>query len=231
MRVLPSISHRGAREHVVGSPPVGGSTARDAAADNDAGVCCRGACNDRLVLALKGRIGNLEGVEDAQLDLFDEVGQRAGNADSTDLALLLERQYRFESAMLLELAASDAAMELDQVEVVGFHSPQAVLDTGTDVLGGMDMLGAHRRVGDASAFGGEKILGAAMRYKTPDQFLAASVVDRGVDEVDARVQHRVEHLLRVMVGNLRPRRRAAQFHRTVAKGCDLEIHATQSSFR
>jgi len=136
-----------------------------------------------------------------------------------------------ESAVLLELAPRDAAMELDQVEVVGFHAPQAILDTGADVLGGMDMLGGHRRVGDAAAFAGEKILGAAMRYETSDQFLAASVVDRGVDEVDACVQHRVEHLLRVMVGHLRPRRRAAQLHRTVAEGCDLEIHATQSSLR
>ena len=73
-----------------------------------------------------------------------------------------------------------------------FSSAQAVLHARADVLGGVHVLAAHAGAGHAAALRGEEVLGAAVGDEPADQLLAAAVVDRGVDEVDAGVEHGVE---------------------------------------
>ena len=175
-----------------------------------------------LVLALQRRVGDLEGVEDAHVDLLVEVRQEAGHADEADLALVAQRQRLAERALRVELLAAQAAVELHEVEVVGLQQAQAVLDAAADVLGRVHVLGPMPRTGHAAALRREHVLGAAVGDELADQLLAAPVVDRGVDEVDALVEHRVQQPAGVFVADLRPVRRAAQLHRPEAERRDLQ---------
>ena len=167
------------------------------------------------MLALQRRVGHLERVEDTHVDLLAHVRQRPGDADEADLALVAELERLLQRAVLLELGLGEAAVELDQVEVVGLEQAQRVLDTGADVRGGVHVLAAGA-AGNAAALRRQEVLGAPVRDAAPDQLLAAPVVDRRVDEVDARVEHGVEDRSRVGLVQ-RP-----QLHGAVAERGDFE---------
>ena len=99
-----------------------------------------------------------------------------------------------------------------QVEAVGAQPAQALLDAGAHV-GGAEVVRERRRrvrreLEQAAALGGEEVLVAAVGEVAADQLLAAAVVDRGVDQVDAAVEHRVEQPARVVVVDRRAARLA-----------------------
>ena len=158
-----------------------------------------GPGDDVLVLALQRRVGDLEGVEDAHVDLLVERGQNGRHPDEAHLALVAQRQRLGQGALGVELLTAQAAVELHEVEMVGLQRAQAVLDARADVLGGVHMLGAHAGAGHAAALGCEHVLRAAVGDELADQLLAAPVVDRRVDEVDALVEHGVEQPAGVVV--------------------------------
>ena len=108
-------------------------------------------------------------------------------------------------------------------------SAQAVLDAGADVGGRVHVLGAHRGAGYAAALRGEDVLVAAVRDELADELLAAPVVDRRVDEVDAGVEHGVEQHAGVVVADRRPVGRAPQLHGAEAESGDLEAGAAQGA--
>src|SRR5688572_31194177 len=54
----------------------------------------------RSVLALEGRVRDLEGVEDAHVDLLPEVGQSAGDADEAHLALIAQLEDLVEAVFV-----------------------------------------------------------------------------------------------------------------------------------
>jgi hypothetical protein len=59
-------------------------------------------------------------------------------------------------------------MELDEIEIVSLHPPQALFDTGPDVFRRMNVLGSHWSAWHAAAFRSKKIFAAAMGDETPD---------------------------------------------------------------
>ena len=174
--------------------PVVGNAARDAAADDDARPRVGGPGDDVLVVALQRRIRDLEGVEDAHVDLLVERRQDRGHADEAHLALVAQREQLFQRAVGVELLAAQAAVELHEVEMVGLQQAQAVLDAVADVRGGVHVVRALGCAGHAAALRCERVLGATVGDELADELLAASVVDRRVDEVDAFVEHGVEEL-------------------------------------
>src|SRR5207247_2117357 len=136
-----------------------------------------------------------------------------------------------ERAVLLEFPSSQAAVELDEVQVIGPHAAQALLDAGADVLRRVDVLAAHPGAGDTPALRGQEVLGATMGDGRTDPFLTPAVVRRGVDEVDAGVQGGIQHTLGLIVRNLRAGGSAAQLHRPVAEDGYLEACPAQRAPR
>jgi hypothetical protein len=66
-----------------------------------------------------------------------------------------------------------------------------------------------------------------MRDEAPDQLLAAAVIDRGIDEVDASVEHGVEDSFSVFVRNLRTARLPSQLHGAEAESRHIEAGAAE----
>ena len=88
-------------------------------------------------------------------------------------------------------------MELHNVEVVGLHALQALVDASDDVFLGEDMGaalagGGLRRADLAPAFCGQIELGTAVGEELADELFALAVVDRRVDVVNARIQDGIQ---------------------------------------
>src|ERR1700722_7440503 len=77
-----------------------GGTARGTAPDEDPGPGRPGGCDQVLVLALNGRVGDLEDVEDVQIDVPGQLGDGAGHPDEPGLALVLKLLQRLEHVVL-----------------------------------------------------------------------------------------------------------------------------------
>ena len=88
-------------------------------------------------------------------------------------------------------------------------STAARMFSGVNTCGGPLALGGRRLVHRASALAGEEVLVATLRDVLADQLLGDAVVGRGVDEVDAGVEHRVEDLARRAGVDVTPRPLAA----------------------
>ena len=129
----PTAREIGDRGHLVGLTP------RDAAADDGAGARVAASVMTRFVLALERRVRDLERVEHAHRDVVGDVGQRARHPEEPHLAFVAQRGERLDRAVLLELLARRAHVELHDVDVVDLHAPQALLDAGADVLGREDV--------------------------------------------------------------------------------------------
>jgi hypothetical protein len=56
---------------------------------------------------------------------------------------------------------------------------------------------------------------------TADEFLAAAVVDGGVDQVDASVKHGIEEFRRLCILNRRARGLSPQLHGSVSEDCHV----------
>src|SRR5207302_1166539 len=63
-----------------------------------------------------------------------------------------------------------------------------------------------------------------------DPLLAQPVIDRGVDIVDAHVEHLVENGLCLSLGDIAGARGPTEFHRSVSQGRDLQSGPPELSF-
>jgi hypothetical protein len=124
-------------------------------------------------------------------------------------------------------------VHLDQVEAVGAQTPQRLLEVGADIPWAVVVRVGRGRVGReldrASAFGGEEELVPAMTDVAADQLLAAAIVGRGVDQVDAAVEGRVQEAARVLVRDLRTARPTSQFHRAIAENGHVRAGTPEGS--
>src|SRR5271170_6372948 len=115
---------------------------------------CRAAANDdpcpllsrsgdrRLVFTLDRRVRDLKDVEHTHRNVLRQMWQCAGHADKPHLAGIPEFQEGFEGAVFFEGPLGRRRVKLDDIEVVGLHSREALLDPGDDVVAGEDMLPA-----------------------------------------------------------------------------------------
>ena len=99
-------------------------------------------------------------------------------------------------------------MELGEVDIFGANGAQAVLDAGTDVCGSVDMRRAHGLTRHAATLGCQDEFTAPVRNGAADARFAGAVADRGVDEIDAAVEHGVQHPAGLDVGDFVGRWRA-----------------------
>jgi hypothetical protein len=123
-------------------------------------------------------------------------------------------------------------MELDDVEIIGLHSREALLDTLADVVPGEDMLAtlpgwSRRGAHQTTALAGQVEFRAPVRDVTADPLFAQPVVDRGIDIVDAGVERGVEDGFRLGFGDVAPARHPAQLHRPVAEHRDRQPGASE----
>ena len=100
-----------------------------------------------LVLALQRRVGDLEDVEDAHLDVVGEVRQQCPTCRGSGpcprrAAAAISSIVPFSSIYL----AARRHVDLDEVEVVGAQPAQALLDAGADVGGAQVVRVGRRRV-------------------------------------------------------------------------------------
>jgi hypothetical protein len=77
--------------------------------------------------------------------------------------------------------------------------------------------GVRRRADRAAALRSQEVLVPAVADVPADEFLAAAVVDRGVDQVDPAIEHRAQEPAGLVVADRRASRLAAQFHGAVAE--------------
>src|SRR5437773_3642454 len=120
--------------------------------------------------------------------------------------------------------------------MVGLHANEALLDTGHDVLAREDVRvtlapRGRRRADDAAALARQVVLGAPARDVPADPLFAEAIVDRGIDVVDAGVEHGVENRLRLLLADVARARRSAQLHRAVPQHRDLKPGAPEFPFR
>src|SRR6202011_3345018 len=92
---------------------------------------------------------------------------------------------------------------------------------------------AARRRGSAdetAAFAGQVIFSTPVRDVAADPLLAQPVIDRGVDVIDAGLEHLVENGFGLGLGDVAGTRGPTEFHRSIAQGRDLQSRAPELSF-
>jgi hypothetical protein len=104
---------------------------------------------------------------------------------------------------------------------VGLHPHKTLFDPRDNVFAGEDVLPplAARCGGSAyqtAAFAGQVIFSAQVRNVAADPLLAQPVIDRGVDVIDAGVEHLIEDSFGLGLGDVAGARGPTEFHRSVA---------------
>ena len=117
-------------------------------------------------------------------------------------------------------------MNLHDIEIAGPKPAQALLDPRRHVLAGVDVfLPAVPHGFDpdlAGAFRCKHDVGATVLQRFANQLLAQSIIDGGVDVVDAEVEDAVDESDRIALADRTRFRRAGKFHRPIAKPTDEE---------
>ena len=152
------------------------------------------------------------------------------------LPACLQFHQGIDGAILLQGLLRRRDVELHQVEIVGLHPHQALLHAGDDVVAREDVRAdladrGRRCTHQATAFAREVVLGSPMRDVASDALLAHAVVDRGIDVVDAGIEHGVEDGFGLLFGRRARPRGTAQFHRAVAKHGDMQSRAPEFPLR
>ena len=181
---------------LVGSPAAGGRSRLplgNPAADDDAGPGLRRPGDPLFVFPLQGRVGDLEHVERAPLEEGRQVRQGRRHADPAHLALLPHILQHPDQIACLALLHRGIVV-LHQVHVIRAQPPQAFVQSPESVFPRPDVLPAP---GSASALGGQVELGAASREMPADLLFGRprpvhAVVVGGIQEIDPRVQYRVQ---------------------------------------
>ena len=128
-----------------------------------------------------------------------DVRERGGHAERKKLAFVAQCRQRLDGAVAPQGLERWADVQLHEVESIGAQPPQALLDARADVRFGVVVderpwRRVRLEVQRAARLRCEHVFVAARPDVGADAFLAQRVVDRGVDEPDALVQHRVEDL-------------------------------------
>ena len=118
-------------------------------------------------------------------------------------------------------------MELYRVQVVDPHTLKALIDACRNVVSSEHMVAWWEAADRATALGRQEELVAPVRDVLPNELLAPPVVDRRVDEVDAGVEHCVQHLARLVVIDGPASISSPDLHRAVAKSRDFESAASK----
>ena len=152
----------------------------------------------------------------------------------TDQTLFAKLNQQIDQSFALE-GLRIAAMELQQIKIVGAQSMKAGFEIAFDDVwfpNVFDLEVILVLLVRAAAFGSQVEFTSAMADESPDTFFAASVVGRCIDEVDAGVEYRVEESISVGVGNYAnaPGARTTQAHAAVTKLRDLKPGATELFF-
>ena len=186
-----------------GRPALGRSPAaarfalRHAAADDDAHAGFPRAGDPLLVPPLQRRVGDLHHVEHPPFEVGGQVRQHGGDADEAHLPVAAHLLQGVDQAA--GLALRDAGVvELHHVDAVAVQPLQADLQTAEQVVPRPLVRGrvqAGQGVG-AAALGGQGELAVPAAERGADPTLGIDVVVRGVDEVDAGIQHLVEEQFR-----------------------------------
>src|SRR4029077_13042016 len=95
----------------------------------------------------------------------DDVRQSAGHADEPCRAGALELEHGLQRAVLLQGLPRRRDVELQDVEMIGPHAREALLDALKDVVAGEDVRASlparsRRRADEATALAREIVLGA-----------------------------------------------------------------------
>src|SRR2546428_701574 len=98
-------------------------------------------------------------------------------------------------------------MELEHVDVIRLHADEALFDTRDDIVAREDVWvplasWGRGRADHTAAFTRQVVLGAPVRNVAPDTLLAESVVDRGINVVDAGVESGAENGFCLRLGDL-----------------------------
>src|SRR5215472_1297963 len=117
-------------------------------------------------------------------------------------------------------------MELHDIKIVGLHPGKTLFDTRHDVVAREDVcppLTARcwRCADQTAALAGQIIFSTPMRDIPANPLLAQSIIDRGVDVVDAAVEHLVEDGFRLLFRDIAAARGSSYLHRPIAQGRDL----------
>jgi hypothetical protein len=211
---------------------LGWRTLRRTAPNDDAGSRLGGRRDERLVLALDRRVGDLKDLEHAHGDVIREIGQGAGHADVPDRAGVLELEHGLQGAVLLQGLPRRRDVELEHVEIIGPHPAEALLHARQDIVAGEHMgAGLAARSGwgthQATALARQIVFGAPIPDVAPDAFFAHTIVDRRVDVVDPRVEDGIENDFRLGVRDVTAARSPTELHGAVAQHGDLQSRPSE----
>ena len=117
-------------------------------------------------------------------------------------------------------------MELEHIEIGGLHTSEALFDACQDIVTREDMRTAlvtrrRRSTHQAAAFAREIVFRAPIGNVAANTFFADSIIDRGVDIVDAGVERGMENGFCLGLGDVPATRSATELHGTVAQHGDL----------
>ena len=194
-------------------PPLfvlGRGASRRPAADEGAGAGSGRGRDQTLVLALDGRVGDLEDIEDAHGDVVGQLGS------VPDIPIKRTLPSSRKASMVSIVPSASSRSRLGEMCTCSrsrrsvpsrrrLCSIPALMFSGRKSWGNGGVAPGGRVVEEASALGGQEVLVAAVTDVAADQLFAAAVVDGGVDQVDAPVEHGVEEDASLVIVDRRPR--------------------------
>ena len=206
-----------------------------AAPNDDTGSRLGCRRDERLVLALDRRVGDLKDLEHAHGDVIREIGQGAGHADVPDRAGALELEHGLQGAVLLQGLPRRRDVELEHVEIVGPHPAEALLHAREDIVAGEHVgAGLAARSGrsphQATALAREIVFGTPIPDVATDALFAHAIIHRRVDVVDSRVEDGIENDFRLGVRDVTAARSPAELHGAVAQHGDLQSRPSELPF-
>ena len=143
--------------------------------------------------------------------------QRRGDAQPAHLSLLAHLLERANQAALLAFLHR-RVVELHDIYRVGLQPAQALLQVAQHVFPGPEVAVIRR-----PALRSQVELGAPVGDVPPDKLLAVAIVVRRIDQVDPRVEHRVQQPFGLLLGH------GAPVGRAVAQAGHVEPGAAEQS--
>src|SRR5438445_156514 len=124
---------------------------------------------------------------------------------------------------------------MTSIVILVLNPDKTLLDPRQHILAGEDVLpplaSRRRRSADqTAAFARQVIFSPPVRDVAADPRLAQPVIDRGVDVIDAGLEHLVEDGFWLGLGDVAGTRGATGFHRSVAQARALQSGAPELAF-
>src|SRR5271170_7098269 len=89
----------------------------------------------------------------------------------------------------------------------------------------------RRSLEETAALGSEEVFVAAVGQMLADECFALAVIDRCVDEIDAGVEHRIEHPSGLHLGDHGAAGRTAEFHCAEPENRDVRTGGSEGASR